>query len=254
MRKIVLVCLLGFSTSWAASPSEPQLHPASQILLESMRAQSRHLQQYTADAANAQTPGFKSQSLGVRGDGHSLSSVGRVSDVVAGVLETDEPLDFLIEGPGYFVLQAPWGEEVYTRDGRFKLDQQGVVVSAAYQFPLLLDSGPFVLAAGDPFKVSSTGHILVNNSSIGQIRLLQFSGDSPLLALTGSLLRAAPDASPPQSVPQSRIKTGFYEGAAVDLTKIAVGVSGIKNRYDALVTALQKKISGLSGSIQAANQ
>lgn len=43
---------------------------------------------------------------------------------------TDNHLDFAIEGPGFFELQKPeTGEFIYTRDGQFKVNEDGELVS-----------------------------------------------------------------------------------------------------------------------------
>src|SRR4051812_32271564 len=40
---------------------------------------------------------------------------------------TYNPYDFMIEGPGFFPVQTPQGETVYTRNGAFHLDSQGIL-------------------------------------------------------------------------------------------------------------------------------
>ena len=42
---------------------------------------------------------------------------------------TQNPLDVAIEGDGFFVVELPSGEEAYTRDGSFKLDADGDLVT-----------------------------------------------------------------------------------------------------------------------------
>ncbi|MFP4168560.1 MAG: flagellar basal-body rod protein FlgG [Desulfonatronovibrionaceae bacterium] len=43
---------------------------------------------------------------------------------------TGNPLDLAIEGDGFFQVTTPDGEEAYTRAGAFKLDEDGLVVTA----------------------------------------------------------------------------------------------------------------------------
>lgn len=42
---------------------------------------------------------------------------------------TDKMTDLAIEGRGFFVAQSPEGQEVYTRDGNFKVNQQGYLIT-----------------------------------------------------------------------------------------------------------------------------
>src|SRR6185437_11800641 len=44
--------------------------------------------------------------------------------------ETDNPLDLVIQGNGFFQVRLPNGELAYTRDGEFQLDKNGSIVTA----------------------------------------------------------------------------------------------------------------------------
>ena len=66
-------------------------------------------------------------------------SVGTGTRVVAtektfqqgGSVDTGNPLDILIEGRGFFQILLPDGDVAYTRDGAFKIDSEGRVVSSS---------------------------------------------------------------------------------------------------------------------------
>jgi len=54
--------------------------------------------------------------------GHGSVPVATVRNFETGAFEkTDNPLDFAIEGDGFFMIRGPKDEIVYTRDGSFKL-------------------------------------------------------------------------------------------------------------------------------------
>jgi flagellar basal-body rod protein FlgG len=54
--------------------------------------------------------------------GHGAAVVATVKNFSSGNLEkTENPLDFAIEGDGFFTVQGPNGDTVYTRDGSFKI-------------------------------------------------------------------------------------------------------------------------------------
>src|SRR3979490_3389314 len=44
--------------------------------------------------------------------------------------QTDNPLDMVIQGKGFFQVRRPTGELAYTRDGGFQLDRDGNLVTA----------------------------------------------------------------------------------------------------------------------------
>src|SRR5580704_441828 len=45
--------------------------------------------------------------------------------------ETDNPLDLVIQGKGFFQVQLPSGQLAYTRDGGFQLDANGNIVDSS---------------------------------------------------------------------------------------------------------------------------
>jgi flagellar basal-body rod protein FlgG len=45
--------------------------------------------------------------------------------------ETDNPLDLVIQGKGFFQIQLPNGQTAYTRAGNFQLDKNGNIVNAS---------------------------------------------------------------------------------------------------------------------------
>ena len=45
--------------------------------------------------------------------------------------ETDNPLDLVIQGQGFFQVRQPNGEIAYTRGGSFQMDKSGNIVTSA---------------------------------------------------------------------------------------------------------------------------
>ncbi len=252
--KLIIAVAMFFGVAFAYD--EPVLDRTTGILVQAMRLHNEQLAVLANNAANAQTPGFRSLQMAVDNQGGVLTATTRFARESGVPVETRYPLHLMVEGEGYFVLSAPWGEEVYTRDGRFMRDPaQGLIVSVAWGYPLLLDSGPVVLPADSKYQFSSTGHLLLEGTSLGQLRIAQFSDKQSLEALSGSLFRKK-DASvtPVEAVSFYRIRSGVYEAGVADLSRLAVDVSGVRNRFDALTTALQRKITSLTSAVQAATQ
>lgn len=97
--------------------------------------------------AQSSTPGYKKTVLAFEGEANGAvgyegsfdKTLFRESIAVAGkagidfstgsILSTNIQTDFAIEGAGFFELREPNGQMVYTRDGQFKLNDQGELVS-----------------------------------------------------------------------------------------------------------------------------
>ena len=101
------------------------------------------------NTANLNTPGFKSSSTeftdlfysdsslesdgspGVGEFGYGLDTVGTTLNFTPGQqTSTGDPLDVAENGQGFFVLKNADGELHYTKDGEFKFDSSGTLVSA----------------------------------------------------------------------------------------------------------------------------
>ena len=93
---------------------------------------------------------------------HGLSST--VDDEVGRIMVSKNPLDIAIANKGYFQVQTQNGIKL-TRDGRFKLDKYGNLLTLE-DFPVISDSGmpiqlPVVPDNIDKVKVDSKGHVSV---------------------------------------------------------------------------------------------
>src|SRR5271168_4017168 len=119
-----------------------------------MEAQQTNVDNIANNIANANTNGFKTrraqfqdlmyQNMIQPGNAASQQSVvptglqlglgtRSVSNEViftqGDFSETDNPLDVVIQGNGFFQIQRPTGEVAYTKSGSFHLNQTGQVVT-----------------------------------------------------------------------------------------------------------------------------
>ncbi|MGH2897566.1 MAG: flagellar hook-basal body protein, partial [Solirubrobacteraceae bacterium] len=119
------------------------------------------------DLANASTPGYKADRVTTASFGemlladHNGRQVGalglgariesQTTDLTPGPLRTTgEPLDFAVEGEGFFAVRGAGGTR-YTRDGQFQVSATGTLVTA---------TGDEVLGPdGRPVKVGADGTV-----------------------------------------------------------------------------------------------
>lgn len=119
-----------------------------------MRAQQLNIDVIAHNLANVNTTGFKKSRVefqdllyetlraagageGIGGApvglqvGHGVRPVATQRLFSPGSLqETGNPLDVAIEGVGFFEVELPDGSTAYTRDGSFKLDADGYLVTS----------------------------------------------------------------------------------------------------------------------------
>jgi flagellar basal-body rod protein FlgG len=111
--------------------------------------------------------------------------------------ETDNPLDLVIQGNGFFQIQMPNGTLSYTRAGQFQLDKTGnVVTPQGYSLTPQIT----VPAAAQQITIAGDGTVsytLPNQTAAqtaGQIQLANFANPAGLNSL-GNNLYAPTDAS-----------------------------------------------------------
>lgn len=101
-------------------------------------AASYGLQNTSNNVANMQSPGFKRNDVfystlgngnGDEGLGSGVCIGGSITNFSDGkYLETTNPSDLAIVGQGFFVIRLKNGELLYTRDGEFGFNAQGILI------------------------------------------------------------------------------------------------------------------------------
>ena len=95
--------------------------------------------------------------------------------------QTNNPLDVAIHGEGYFVVQGPNDDRQYTRNGNFRLDNTGQLVTQAGQ-PVLTDAEtPIFFAPEDTtITISGSGTVSTENGEVGKLAIVRFENDMDL--------------------------------------------------------------------------
>jgi flagellar basal-body rod protein FlgG len=175
------------------------------IAAQGMLVEQQRQDQYANDLANASTPGYKSDRTTQADFGSlllsntltgqpvgSISTGLRVSGVVtdltpAGVNQTGQPLDFAIQGNGFFAVQTPQGVR-YTRDGRFSESASGQLVDAQGNDVLSQSGAPIPVGANG--TVAGTALGVFNLTGAAKQGNNLFTG-TPTGGATGSVLQGA---------------------------------------------------------------
>jgi len=120
--------------------------------------------------ANQATDGFKLDKIygtfDARFNGPVLNRT--VSMQQGPYLQTGNPLDVMLQGPGFFVVRTPNGDRL-TRNGSFHLDHHRLVDQGGQ--PVLGTDGPIVID-GTEVEISSDGTIVVDDVTVGQLQIV----------------------------------------------------------------------------------
>jgi flagellar basal-body rod protein FlgF len=207
-----------------------QMDVSSYVLLSYEQALRRRLDVAANNMANTNTVGFKREqplfheyvekaSDAPIEDAKKTSFVldfGAIHDTSQGAFQaTGNPLDVMIDGPGYLTVQTPAGP-AYTRAGFIKVLQSGVLAASGGQ-PILDENGRTITVPTDQQRrltIAEDGTILSPDGAVGRIAVTLFDNEavvSPrgdgMMAGTGGRVLAAAD---------TKLKTGGVEASNVE--------------------------------------
>ncbi len=141
----------------------------------------------TNNLANVNTDGFKkmmikemSQRLDENGgDANHLFVFPRFQESLiqnsqGALKETQNPLDFAIEGEGFFKIELK-GEILYTRNGHFFLDAEGYLVDKSGGFVLDGEDKKIKLDPDKPVNLTKEGVLYQEDQEVAKIAVENFS-------------------------------------------------------------------------------
>lgn len=213
------------------------------ISASGLRSGQQQIDVLSNNVANLQTPGFKrsrvnfvdvatatlaqgpgSQPMDTMGGGTRVAST-LMSFAPGEMRATGQTFDLAIDGNGFFELQAEDGTSVYTRNGQFRRDAEGYLVSAQ---GLRLAQGFPIAADATDVRISVTGEVSARvggasePSVLGTIELASFAAPE-LLASVGNNGFVATDDAGAVSYGRGgdpgfgRLQQGVVEQANVEL-------------------------------------
>lgn len=214
-----------------------------------MEAQMTHLDVIAHNIANANTVAFKKsradfqdllyqtlQEAGTTTGPDSTDPVGEqvgVGTKLAGVTKqhtmgsmqrTDRDLDVAITGAGFFQITGPDGNIAYTRDGAFKVSQDGSLVNSdGYKLADVgqIPSNARSVTFGPTGQVSYTDAAGAENT-VGQINLAMFINPSGLNAKGGNLYGETFASGTPQLVSPGLEGAGSLQQYFLEMSNVSI--------------------------------
>ncbi len=247
-----------------------------------MEAQQYNIDTISNNLANVNTTGFRKnqarfqdliyQTLRVPGTpvGPSVVPVGQ--DVGLGVKiasseklftqgvlqQTGNPLDIAIEGDGFFQVTLPDGTPAYTRDGGFKRDANGSMVSAD---GYLLSPQITIPQNATQLQIGQDGIVTAQipgqqaPQQLGQISLVRFTNPAGLAPQGRNLFvqtgaSGAPVISQPGLNGAGTLQGGYIEASNVSVVDEMVGLITAQRAYEANSKAITTAETMLGTAVQ----
>lgn len=155
---------------------------------------------------------------------------------------TNNPLDLVIQGKGFFQIRRPSGELAYTRDGNFHLDRDGNVVTSdgdaiEPQITIPAEAQAITIAADGTVSYTQPGQTA--SQIAGQIQIANFANPAGLNSIGRNLLTPT-DASgePVVAAPGGQeglgaLLQGYIEGSNVSVVDEFINLIVSQRAYEA---------------------
>ena len=173
------------------------------------------------------------------GTGVRVAGTERIHTQGAAV-QTDNALDLSVDGAGFFAVTRPDGTIAYTRDGAFKPDGNGRVVTAGGDRltpEITLPDGASAITIATDGTVSVTLSGQTAPTELGQIQLTRFLNPAGLLPIGDNLYaESAGSGAAQQGAPNAdgigSIRQGSLEGSNVSTVQELVDMIETQRAYE----------------------
>lgn len=208
-------------------------------------ARAQELEVVANNLANANTSGFRSQSLVFRevlaqqqtaatnALDISQTSIAEttVSQAQGAIRHTARPLDVALDGPGYFVVRQ--GEQtLLTRNGHFSLNAEGKLACDGGAL-VQTTAGEVTAAANARVQISEDGDVAVNDEVVG--RLLVAATNGSLTPMGGTLLKSNESTV---AATNYRLKTESLESSNTNLMQQMTDLITLNRAFDATMKVI----------------
>jgi flagellar basal-body rod protein FlgG len=187
------------------------------------------------------TPAANRTATGIE-IGHGVQTVAVAKEHEQGALQqTGNQYDWAIDGSGYFQIEVEQGLIAYTRDGSFRRDGEGNVVTAqGYKlFPNVV-----IPENVTDVEITIDGRIMIreergqNATELTQIELARFPNPRGLESIGDNLYRADPNSTGniitgvPGDTDLGKIRGRFLEASNVDVVQSMVDLIKAQRSYE----------------------
>lgn len=200
--------------------------------------------------ANVNTPGFKQLMPSFRDvEEVEVDSVGTLSagsildttrlDFSQGALKkTNSPLDVAINGDGFFAVKNSAGEEFYTRNGGFVVNEEGVLATRTGEIVLGEGGGEINIdvegKSVNDILITNNGTIMLDNQEVDRLMLVNFEDLSGLKARGNSLFENIDENNRPVELESPSVAQGYIESSNANVVESLINSITGSRTYETL--------------------
>ena len=180
--------------------------------------------------------------------GHGARPVATAKVFTNGELyQTGDKLDLAIHGNGFFKVTLPDGTDAFSRDGAFKMNNSGGIVTSD-GLPVTSFAGVTVPSTATNLTISQDGTVSLTDqgvtSTVGQITLSRFANPAGMESIGGSLYRptlasGTEETGTPGLAGMGSVQQGYLELSNVKVVEEMVNLIKAQRAYEINSKAIQ---------------
>jgi flagellar basal-body rod protein FlgG len=177
-----------------------------------------------------QQPGAQSSQDTTLPSGLQLGTGVRIAGTqkmfgIGSMQTTEAPLDLAVEGRGFFQITMPDGSIGYTRDGQFRMDQDGQIVNSQGHplepvISIPEDAETITIGVDGTVSVMTKGNPAA--TQVGTVEIVNFVNPAGLQANGGNLFAETPASGSPQSGTAGTNGLGYILQGTLETSNVSV--------------------------------
>ena len=166
---------------------------------------------------------------------------------------TNNPFDVAVTGPGYLIVETPYGER-YTKSGNFQIGPDGTVTNTQ-GYPVIGNDGGRIIVPENTNRVviNGLGQVSADGNDIGQLGLAEFADEQKLERMGDTLYSSKEEPIPADN---SRVVQGAIENSNVSAVSELIRVQEVSRsvgntaKFIETMYDLQRKVASVYAKAQ----
>ena len=226
------------------------MNDALYVAASGMHAIQRMLETSAHNAVNTHTPGYQPRKVLLQNFGSFLDDVGNREHLVAGrevvafeqgdLRKTESPFAVALEGDGFLAVRDGKGDVYYTRNGDFRLNAEGRLVTHAGYEVMAEGERAITVDGTGQVQIAKDGAVVQDGAEIARLQVWEFDGaDRARLVPAAETLFKAPDGVGARPAESTVVHHGYLENPRYGGVQAMVSMLVASRNHDAMQRAIR---------------